>query len=106
MSELELDTHAAHAAEYLWWTARRDVAAPKLLRESVRVRLASDAEADFAFGLFDLDGDGFVVEDEVHCRLRQMYRCAAPSLQRFLLLCLIFFRFFLLHVAFCGSRPC
>ena len=79
MSELELDTHAAHAAEYLWWTARRDVASRKLLLASVRARLDSDEEADFAFGLFDLDGDGFVVEDEVHSRVRQMYRCAAPG---------------------------
>jgi hypothetical protein len=75
MTELELDTHAAYAAEYFWWTCRKDVNNKVVLKSSLRDRLSNDQEADFAFGLFDLDGDGYVVEEEVHARIRNLYRC-------------------------------
>ena len=76
MTELELDTHAAHAAEYFWWTGRRNVQNTMLLKRSLRDKLDSDEEADFAFKLFDVDGDGWVLEDEVQSRFQQIYRCA------------------------------
>ena len=78
MSEIELDTHAAHAAEYFWWTVRTDAHRQKLLMDDLLPRLNNDDEmAEFAFGLFDLDGDGFVVETEVQSRFQKMYRCEA-----------------------------
>jgi hypothetical protein len=79
MSEVELDTHSAHAAEYFWWTCRGDIDSKVLLKSSLRDRLSSDSEADFAFGLFDLDGDGYVVEKEVHARFQKIYRCGLSS---------------------------
>jgi hypothetical protein len=74
MTELELDTHAAHAAEFFWWTCRNNVDSKVLLKSSLRDHLSNDQEADFAFGMFDLDGDGYVVEEEVQARFRNIYR--------------------------------
>ena len=75
MTEVELDTHAAHGAEYAWWVLRGDVNRQKLLMEDLLPLLGNDLEdAEYAFGLFDLDGDGYVVEAEVHSRLQKMYR--------------------------------
>ena len=37
MSEAELDTHAAHAAEYFWWTCRLNVNNVMLLKRSLQV---------------------------------------------------------------------
>jgi hypothetical protein len=75
MTELELDTHAAHAAEYFWWTCRNDISSNVLHKSCLRDRLSNDQEADFAFGMFDLDGDGYVVEEEVQARFQTIYRC-------------------------------
>ena len=35
-----------------------------------------DQAGDFAFSLFDLDGDGYIVEQEVHERFARIYWCA------------------------------
>jgi hypothetical protein len=61
MSEEQLDEHAAHAAEYLWCTCRQDVTSPKLVLMDLQRVLHSDTDAEVAFSLFELDGDGFVV---------------------------------------------
>ena len=39
--------------------------------------LEDQEDTEFAYKLFDNDGDGFVVESEVHDRFEQIYRCAA-----------------------------
>lgn len=39
--------------------------------------LADKEDAKFAYELFDLDGDGFVLETEVHERFEEIYRCVA-----------------------------
>lgn len=75
MSEIELDTHAAHAAEYFWWMGRSNITSHKLTMEDMRACLSDDEDARFAFSLFDLDGDGYVVEEEVQGRFQKMYRC-------------------------------
>lgn len=117
MSEPELDTHAAHAAEYFWWTCRQNVNNVMLLKRSLQVRalaqvpalgchfqparahlctnwvrhegtsalkrvqakLHNEDDATFAFELFDVDGDGYVLEEEVHTRFKHIYRCAAHT---------------------------
>ena len=40
--------------------------------------LHEEEDADFAYKLFDGDGDGFVVESEVHDRFEEIYRCLCP----------------------------
>lgn len=77
MSELEMDTHAAYAAEYFWWIVRRNVQSQKVLKEDLLDRLNGDEQdASYAFSLFDLDGDGYVVEEEVQSRFQKIYRYA------------------------------
>jgi hypothetical protein len=76
MSEEELDEHAAHAAEFLWCTCRDDVSSNKLVLRDFQTTLQNEKDAEFAFSLFDLDKDGFVVEAEVHERCKDVYRCA------------------------------
>ena len=43
----------------------------------MQAKLNNEADATFAFELFDVDGDGYVLEEEVHARFKQIYRCAA-----------------------------
>lgn len=74
MTEQQLDEHAAHAAEYFWWTVRQDLSEGKLVRADMKAVLKDDEDADYAFGLFDLDGDGYVVEAEVQSRFQKIYR--------------------------------
>ena len=55
---------------------RTDVDRQKLLMEDLLPPLGNNEEdAEYAFGLFDLDNDGYVVEAEVHSRFQKMYRC-------------------------------
>ena len=77
MSEQQLDEHAAHAAEYFWWTVRQDLSERKLTRADLNAVLRDSEDADYAFSLFDLDGDGYVVEEEVQSRFQKIYRCAS-----------------------------
>lgn len=73
MSEDELDMHAHNAAEFLWCTVG-DPASPKLTESDFEAVLDSSEDAQFAFQLFDVNGDGFVVESEVHERFEAVYR--------------------------------
>eukprot|EP00892_Ulva_mutabilis_P010917 jgi/Ulvmu1/8198/UM041_0007.1 len=74
MPEEDLDEHASHAAEYCWLTARRDLTRERLFREDFEALLTDKPDADFTFSLFDLDGDGYVTEPEVHSRFQHIYR--------------------------------
>lgn len=74
MSEDEPDKYAHNAAEFLWRTLG-DPAHPKLVRADFEEVLESPEDANFAFEMFDVDGDGFVVEGEVHERFEAIYRC-------------------------------
>jgi hypothetical protein len=74
MGEEELDEHASHAAEYCWLTVREDVTSTRMHKDDLLAVLNDENDADFAFSLFDLDGDGFVVEREVHARFQHIYR--------------------------------
>ena len=56
MSEAQLDEHAAHAAEYFWWTVRQNLSDGKLFRDDLEGILNDQGQADHAFALFDLDG--------------------------------------------------
>jgi hypothetical protein len=77
MSEQQLDEHALHAAEYFWWTVRQNLSLNKLYKEDLGAILHDDNDIEYAFGLFDLDGDGYVVEQEVQNRFQKIYRCSA-----------------------------
>ena len=74
MSEYELDKYAHNAAEFLWCTVG-DPSHPNLVRADFEEVLESPEDAEFAFQLFDVDRDGFVVEGEVHERFEAIYRC-------------------------------
>lgn len=74
MSEDELDKYAHNAAEFLWCTVG-DPAHPKLVEADFEDALESREDSHFAFQLFDVDGDGFVMESEVHQRFEAIYRC-------------------------------
>jgi hypothetical protein len=93
MSELEMDTHAAYAAEYFWWVVRKNIQSQKLLKADLLDRLNGDEQgASYAFSLFDLDGDGYVVEEEVQARFQKIYRsatCRALLLTALLEFCLL-----------------
>lgn len=66
------------SCRYFWWVVRTDVDRQKLLMEDLLPPLGNNEEdAAYAFGLFDLDNDGYVVEAEVHSRFQKMYRCAS-----------------------------
>ena len=75
MSEDQLDMHAHNAAEFLWCTVG-DPTHPKLAESDFEASLDSEEDAQFAFQLFDVNGDGFVVESEVHARFEAIYRFA------------------------------
>ena len=74
MGEDELDKYAHNAAEFLWCTVG-DPVHPKLVWADFEEVLESPEDANFAFEMFDVDGDGFVVEAEVHERFEAIYRC-------------------------------
>lgn len=76
MTEEELEEHAAHAAEYFWWTVRQNLDVHKVFKNDLMSVLKNANEADFAFGLFDLDRDGYVVQEEVHARFQKIYKYA------------------------------
>jgi hypothetical protein len=76
MTEQELDEHAAHAAEYFWWTVRKNLDGITVCKSDLMAVLKNSNDADFAFGLFDLDGDGYVIQEEVHARFQKIYRFA------------------------------
>lgn len=70
------------SCRYFWWVVRQDCRRQKVVREDMLVALEGNtANADFAFGLFDLNGDGFVLEGEVHARLQKIYRCVHSRLR-------------------------
>lgn len=75
-----MNAHAAHAAEYFWWTARSDISCHKVTKADLLASLNDEEDADYAFSLFDLDGDGYVVEEEVQSRFQHIYRCALACL--------------------------
>ena len=79
MNEAQVDEHAMRAAEYFWWTSRDDVTSPKLVKEDLEPYLGSEEEVDYMFNLFDHNGDGFVVFEEVEQQFINLYRCALPS---------------------------
>jgi hypothetical protein len=81
MAEPSLDEHATCAAEFCWLTVApaAGISSERLYKEDLAVMLQNEQEADFAFSLFDLDGDGYVTEPEVHSRIQAMYRCAPIS---------------------------
>ena len=58
---------------------RRNLDEPKLHASDVIAMLDDEEQGRFAFHLFDADGDGYVVEEEVHARFQKIYRCAAPT---------------------------
>lgn len=76
MTETQLDEHATCAAEYCWLTVRKDLSRDTILKDDLETLLASQDEIELAFGLFDMDGDGYVTEPEVHSRFQSMYRFA------------------------------
>jgi hypothetical protein len=76
MTEPQLEQHATCAAEYVWLTVRRDLAVDKLFKDDLLAVLNQPDDAEFAFRLFDVDGDGYVTEPEVHSRFQVMYRCS------------------------------
>lgn len=79
MTEPQLDEHATCAAEYCWLTVRNDLGRDTMLKEDLAALLSGPEETEIAFGLFDLDGDSYVTEPEVHSRFQSMYRCACNS---------------------------
>ena len=80
MPETQLDEHATCAAEFCWLTVApaADISSERMFKADLAVLLKNDQEAELAFSLFDLDGDGYVTEPEVHSRIQTMYRSAAP----------------------------
>lgn len=74
MPEEVLDEHATCAAEYCWLTVRKDVSSDEMLKKDLAIMFPSDEETDLAYSLFDIDGDGFVTEPEVHSVFHHMYR--------------------------------
>jgi hypothetical protein len=83
MAEPQLEEHASCAAEFFWLTvASREDGCDRMFKEDLAMLLQNDQEADFAFGLFDLDGDGYVTEPEVHSRIQAMYGCASRFTSR------------------------
>lgn len=78
MPEPQLDEHATCAAEFCWLTVApaADISSERMFKADLAVLLQNDQEAEFAFSLFDLDGDGYVTEPEVHSRIQSMYRSA------------------------------
>ena len=80
MTEMETDLHAAHAAEYFWWAARPDIGSHKVTERDMAAVMGDARDGKRAFDLFDIDGDGYVVEEEVHARFQQIYRCASAFL--------------------------
>ena len=76
MDEAAVDEHAKRAAEYFWWTSREDPASVKLVKEDLQPYLGSEAEVEYMFQLFDQNGDGFVVFEEVQQQFVNLYRCA------------------------------
>jgi hypothetical protein len=77
MDETELEDHATCAAEYCWLTVRKDVSSDKMTKKDLAMLFPSDEKADLAYGLLDVDGDGFVIEPEVHAVFQVMYRYVA-----------------------------
>jgi hypothetical protein len=77
MTEQQLDEHALHAAEYFWWTVRQDLSQNRVFKEDLAAILRDGEDTEQAFGLFDLDGDGYVVEQEVQNRFQKIYRCSS-----------------------------
>lgn len=85
MTEAQVDEHARRAAEFLWWTARQDVTALAMTRDDLATVLGNEADVDYLFRLFDVNGDQFVLIEEVQQRFTQMYRYAptlAPTCSR------------------------
>ena len=77
MTEAQVDEHAHRAAEFLWWTVRQDVSALAMTRDDLAAVLGGgEADAENLFRLFDVNGDQFVLIEEVQQRFTQMYRCA------------------------------
>lgn len=76
MTEPQLEEHATCAAEYFWLTVRNDLSKDTMEKEDVVELLSGKDEANVAFGLFDLNSDGYVTEPEVHSRFQYMYRYA------------------------------
>jgi hypothetical protein len=74
MTDDTLDNHAHNAAEYLWCTVGH-AAKTTLTQRDFEGVMKSAKDAEFVFGLFDVDLDGFVVESELHERFEAIYRC-------------------------------
>lgn len=85
MPEAQLDEHATCAAEFCWLTVApaADISSDRMYKADLAVLLKNDAETEFAFSLFDLDGDGYVTEPEVHSRIQGMYRCGQTIVPKF-----------------------
>ena len=58
---------------------RQNLNCGKLFRDDLDCILRNEDDADYAFSLFDLDGDGYVVEEEVHSRFQKIYRCVPQT---------------------------
>ena len=81
MPERQLDEHATCAAEYCWLTVRKDVMSDEMSKRDLAPMFTTDEETDITYSLFDVDGDGYVTEPEVHSVFKVMYRCAPPCVK-------------------------
>jgi hypothetical protein len=72
MPEPQLEEHATCAAEFCWLTIASADLSERMFKEDLAALLQNEEEADFAFSLFDIDGDGYVTEPEVHSRIQAM----------------------------------
>ena len=59
---------------------RDDCEREKVMFDDITSKLGDNRDdAKFAFGLFDLDGDGYVIQPEVQGRFHKIYMCVSAS---------------------------
>ena len=61
---------------------REDVDRQDVRFDDIASKLDEHDAAKFAFGLFDLDGDGYVIEPEVQGRFHKIYMCVRMTCGR------------------------